>query len=145
MLSLSGMFYSIHSVDYESLMTYFLLLLKELSLEETFPLRSNTNRFIGVSVPSSIPTTTTQSLTLLTSTASLLILEVTPTKGLIFDHPNSEGFETRRLKSKIEQAIFFEGTDEENPLAFKLLRDYKGDLILAAEGVSSEILSSCKL
>lgn len=113
----------------------------ETSLEETFPLRTNTNRFLGVSIPSSAPSAA-QSLTLLTSTASLLTLEVAPTQGLVFDHPGSEGFETRKLKSKIEQAIFFEGEDVDNPLAFKVMNEYKGDLIAAATAVSTEILSS---
>lgn len=113
----------------------------ETSLEETFPLRTNTNRFLGVSIPPSTPSAT-QSLTLLTSTASLLTLEVAPTQALVFDHPGSEGFETRKLKSKIEQAIFFEGDDADNPLAFKVMNEYKGDLIAAAIAVSTEILSS---
>lgn len=113
----------------------------ETTFEETFPLRLNTNRFLGISNPSPIAPSA-NSLTLLTSTASLLSIEVAASRELIFDHPGTEGFETRKLKSKIEQAIFFEGDDADNPLDFHLLPDYKGDLIAAAEAVSSEILSS---
>lgn len=114
----------------------------ESAFEESFPLRSNTNRFLGISNPSPFVLSATQSLTLLTSTASLLSVEITAPQGLIADLPGTEGFKTRKLKSKIEQAVFYGGDAADNPLAFDLLPDFEGDLTAAAEAVSSEILSS---
>lgn len=111
------------------------------TFEETFPLRSSTNRFLGLSTTlaqsAAIPT-----LGLLTSTASIISIEITAPTGLTLDNNNSAATKTRKLKTKIEQAIFF-GTDSaENPLAFDLLPEFEGDLITAAEAVSTEILSS---
>ncbi|CDZ97230.1 Nuclear pore complex, Nup133 component (sc Nup133) [Phaffia rhodozyma] len=48
---------------------------------------------------------------------------------------------TARLKSKLEQAIFF-GDKPENPLSFELHGGYDGNLMQAAEQVSNDILAS---
>lgn len=111
------------------------------ALDEYFPLRSNTSRFLGISTPTS-SSPTSRSLTLLASTASLISIDVTPPQHSFNDLPGSEAYKTRKLKSKIEQAIFYGAPDEDNPLAFDLLPDFQGDLIAAAQAVSSELLSS---
>ncbi|GAA5931821.1 Nup133p [Sporobolomyces koalae] len=132
--------------------------------EENFPLRHNTNRFIGVSSPdylsvSPASSSTSTSLTLLTSTSSLLNLTVTPPSSpLPLSITNtSETYKTRKLKSKIEHAIYFginakstvgkrsqseAATEQENLFKFDLQQDYEGDLAVAAEGVSQDLLSS---
>ncbi|WWC66609.1 uncharacterized protein I206_100512 [Kwoniella pini CBS 10737] len=48
---------------------------------------------------------------------------------------------TARLKSKMEQAVFF-GERSDNPLSFDLPAGFQGDLAEAAEAVSAEIVSS---
>nr|XP_019002973.1 uncharacterized protein I203_04767 [Kwoniella mangroviensis CBS 8507]OCF66434.1 hypothetical protein I203_04767 [Kwoniella mangroviensis CBS 8507] len=48
---------------------------------------------------------------------------------------------TARLKSKMEQAVFF-GERSDNPLSFDLPAGFQGDLAEAAETVSAEIVSS---
>ncbi|GAA5905117.1 Nup133p [Sporobolomyces salmoneus] len=132
--------------------------------EENFPLRHNTNQFIGLSLPSApssrSPASTT--LSLLTSTASLLNLTVTPPASpLPLSITNtSETYKTRKLKSKIEHAIYFgitsssssrkgrtisskeDNEEEENLFKFDLQKDYEGDLAVAAEGVSQDLLAS---
>lgn len=99
------------------------------------------NRFLGISSShpaSNLPIT----LNLLTSTATILSIEITALAGLNLDSKNSAESKTRKLKSKIEQAIFFGSDGADNPLAFDLLPDFEGDLIVAAEAVSAEILAS---
>ncbi|GAA6004642.1 hypothetical protein JCM10207_000965 [Rhodosporidiobolus poonsookiae] len=117
------------------------------SFEESFPLRSTAHRIIGHSLPSHLPnpTSSTSTLSLLTSTPSLLTVSVTAprTRALA---PSSEGLKTRKLQTRLEQAVFF-GTkagegDAENPLAFELHPGYEGDLAKAAEALSAEILAS---
>jgi len=127
--------------------------------EENFPLRHNTNRFIGVSLPSiSSSPSSASTLSLLTSTASLLNLSVTPPAPLPLSVNNtSETYKTRKLKAKIEHAIYFGITstssdkkkksnqnaeEEENLFKFDLQRDYEGDLAVAVEGVSRDLLAS---
>ncbi|GAA6016956.1 hypothetical protein JCM11491_006924 [Sporobolomyces phaffii] len=126
--------------------------------EENFPLRHNTNRFIGVSLPSQhAANSTSTTLSLLTSTAALLNLTVTPPASpLPLSITNtSETYKTRKLKSKIEHAIYFgiaaggkkssraaHEDEEENLFKFDLQRDYEGDLAVAVEGVSQDLLAS---
>lgn len=59
--------------------------------------------------------------------------------------PGTEGYKTRKLKTKLEQAIFYGANDADNPLAFDLLPGFQGDLMAATEAVSSEILASSML
>lgn len=120
---------------------YSSVLSSESNFEESFPLRSNTNRFLGISTPAPSNSSAAASLTLLTSSASLLSIE-TSSDGLPIDGNVVDGFYTRKLKTKIEQAIFFGAADADNPLAFDLLPDFQGDLMAASGAVSSEILSS---
>lgn len=111
--------------------------------EETFPLRINTHRFLGISTPSPAVTAAGKaSLSLLTSTGTVLSIQVTAPQTFSTLAPGSEGYKTRKLKTKIEQAIFYGSNDADNPLAFDLLPDYEGDLMAAAESVSAEILAS---
>lgn len=116
----------------------------ESSFEESFPLRSNTHRFLGVSTPSAPLSSGLETLSLLTSTSTILAIQVSPPALLASFAPGSEGYKTRKLKTKIEQAIFFGASDVENPLAFDLQPDFEGDLISATEAVSAEILASSK-
>ena len=98
--------------------------------EEAFPLRSPTARFIGIStVPPTTSATAARSLTLLTSDATLVSVDVTSAQSFFADQPNLDGYQTRKLKSKIEQAIFFGQAD--NPLRFDLVDGYEGDLTAA--------------
>ncbi|GAA5852763.1 hypothetical protein JCM3766R1_006149 [Sporobolomyces carnicolor] len=121
-------------------------LAQDLPFEENFPLRHNTNRFIGVSSippPSSSPSSSSSTtLSLLTSTCSLLDVTVTlPDSPLPLSITNtSETYKTRKLKSKVEHAIYF-GIDE-NLFKFDLQKDYEGDLAVAVEGVSQDLLAS---
>ncbi|KAI5479591.1 nuclear pore complex protein Nup133 [Pseudohyphozyma bogoriensis] len=119
-----------------------LSLASESTFEEVFPLRSSSNRFLGASVNASTSPNTYPCLSLLTSTASLLTVEVTSVESIQNEQAGSEEHKTRKLKGKIEQGIYFGGNDADNPLAFDLLPDFEGDLIAASEAVSQEILSS---
>ncbi|GAA5989361.1 hypothetical protein JCM10908_001278 [Rhodotorula pacifica] len=114
------------------------------SFEEAFPLRSNSNRFIGASMASYLPPvpTAVQTLSLLTSSASSLTVSVSPPQGNRLIASGSEGYKTRRLQTRLEQAIFFGTQDSENPFAFDLQPDYEGDLAIAAQAVSAGILAS---
>ncbi|GAA5875605.1 hypothetical protein JCM3774_006115 [Rhodotorula dairenensis] len=114
------------------------------SFEEAFPLRSNANRFIGASMPSYLPPvpSAVQALSLLTSSASSLAVTVSPPQGHRLIAAGSEGYKTRRLQTRLEQAIFFGTQDVENPFAFDLQPDYEGDLAVAALAVSAGILAS---
>ena len=49
--------------------------------------------------------------------------------------------QTQRLRARLEQAVFF-GDDAQNPLNFELGVDTEGDLALAAQQVSSDVLAS---
>lgn len=120
-----------------------LLSLAESAFEESFPLRSNTHRFLGLSPPSFVPSPSgIETLSLLTSTSTILVIQVSPPQIAHTFAPGSEGHKTRKLKTKIEQAIYFGAGDEENPLAFDMQPDFEGDLLAATEAVSAEILSS---
>lgn len=111
--------------------------------EEVFPLRSNTHRFLGATQNAAQSTTPgLQTLSLLTTTASILSVHIIASLEIESDAVGSETLKTRRLKKRIEQAIYFGARDADNPLAFDLLPSYEGDLITAAEAVSAEILSS---
>ncbi|BGP29934.1 hypothetical protein JCM10296v2_001686 [Rhodotorula toruloides] len=56
--------------------------------------------------------------------------------------PGTEGYETRRLQTRIEQAVFFGTAEAQNPLALDLQPDFEVDLAVAAVAVSSGILAS---
>ncbi|KDE03357.1 hypothetical protein MVLG_06163 [Microbotryum lychnidis-dioicae p1A1 Lamole] len=112
------------------------------AFEETFPLRNNTNRFLGYSSRSN---NVNEPLVLLTSTPSILSLQLnsaTLPSLATYAAPASEAAKTRQLKVKIEQTVYFGADDATNPLAFDLSPNFEGDLVLAAEAVSSQIASS---
>lgn len=88
-------------------------------------------------VPSAV-----QTISLLTSSASSLAVSVSPPQGHRLIAAGSEGYKTRRLQTRLEQAIFFGTQDVENPFAFDLQPDYEGDLAAAALAVSAGILAS---
>ncbi|BGP22727.1 hypothetical protein JCM10295v2_001618 [Rhodotorula toruloides] len=116
----------------------------ESTFEEAFPLRKNTDRFLGLSMPSYLPSPAAaiETLSLLTSSPSIFSVSVSPPQGHRLLALGTEGYKTRRLQTRIEQAVFF-GTDPaHNPLAFDLQPDFEGDLAVAAVAVSSEILAS---
>lgn len=114
------------------------------SFEEAFPLRNSSNRFIGASMPSYLPPvpSAVESISLLTSSASSLTVTVSPPQGNQLIASGSEGYKTRRLQTRLEQAIFFGTHEVENPFAFDLQPDYEGDLATAALAVSAGILAS---
>lgn len=109
-----------------------------LAFEEAFPLRSSTHRFFGISTPPPNPSITSQTttLSLLSSTPSILSVTVNPAAA-----PRAAP-KTRRLQTRLEQAVFFGGPASDNPLAFDLRPGWEGDLGAAAEAVSREICAS---
>ncbi|KAJ8295400.1 Nucleoporin nup132 [Rhodotorula toruloides] len=114
------------------------------TFEEAFPLRKNTDRFLGLSMPSYLPSPATaiETLSLLTSSPSIFSVSVSPPQGHRLIAPGTEGYKTRRLLTRIEQAVFFGTNEAQNPLAFDLQPDFEGDLAVAAVAVSSGILAS---
>ncbi|EMS25130.1 nuclear pore complex subunit Nup133, putative [Rhodotorula toruloides NP11] len=114
------------------------------TFEEAFPLRKNTDRFLGLSMPSYHPsaTATIETLSLLTSSPSIFSVSVSPPQGHRLVARGTEGYKTRRLQTRIEQAVFFGTNEAQNPLAFDLQPDLEGDLAVAAIAVSSGILAS---
>ncbi|GAA5890992.1 hypothetical protein JCM8208_003123 [Rhodotorula glutinis] len=116
------------------------------SFEEAFPLRQNSTRFIGLSMPSYLPAppSPTETLSLLTSSPSLVTVTVTAPHG---SQPRVapggvEALKTQRLKTRLEQAIFYGTREAENPLAFDIQPDFEGDLAKASTSVSADILAS---
>ncbi|KAL8293054.1 hypothetical protein RQP46_000748 [Phenoliferia psychrophenolica] len=113
--------------------------------EEAFPLRSPTSRFLGLSTRPSTSTppspSSSRSLTLLTSDATLLSVDVVTSLAGGEVGLSTEAYKTRKLKSKIEQAIFY-GGERDNPLLFDLQDGFEGDLTAASLAISSELLSS---
>lgn len=114
----------------------------DLEFEEAFPLRSSTHRFFGLSTPAPTLTSTVASasqlvtVSLLSSTPSILTATVNPAAA-----PRAAP-KTRRLQTRLEQAVFFGGAKSDNPLAFDLRPGWEGDLGAAAEAVSQEICAS---
>jgi hypothetical protein len=111
--------------------------------EEAFHLRVSSHRFLGTSTPvHKRGTNAPLALSLLTSSATTIHVvaseQVAPGREVL----GTEAYKTRRLKKKIEQAVYFGAGNEENALAFDLPADYEGDLVVAAEAVSAEILAS---
>lgn len=88
------------------------------------------------------PAAAVETLSLLTSSPSVFSVNVSPPQGHRLIAPGTEGYKTRRLQTRLEQAIFFGTSEVENPLAFDLQPDFEGDLAVAAVAVSSEILAS---
>ncbi|KAK4053848.1 hypothetical protein OIV83_001504 [Microbotryomycetes sp. JL201] len=115
------------------------------SFEETFPLRSSSERFIGLSTTdaSSAPDGF-GTLSLLTSMASIMTIQISQASISNKHSQESESFKTRKLKTKMEQAIFFGAGPQgnANPLTFVVDPDAPGDLVAAAQSVSSELMSS---
>ncbi|GAA5885246.1 hypothetical protein JCM6882_009536 [Rhodosporidiobolus microsporus] len=115
------------------------------SFEESFPLRNSSNRILGLSLPSYLPTASASSapdvLSLLTSSPSIFSVSVSLPHALA-TIPDK----TRKLQTRLEQAVFFgtpsSAAEGENPLAFDLPPEFEGDLAKAAERVSAEILAS---
>lgn len=108
-------------------------------------MRSNATRFIGHSMPAYLPPvpSSTETLSLLTSSATSLTVTVSPPQGHRLIASGSEGYKTRRLQTRLEQAIFFGTAESENPFAFELQPEtYEGDLASAALAVSAGILAS---
>ncbi|KAK4705783.1 hypothetical protein P7C70_g405, partial [Phenoliferia sp. Uapishka_3] len=109
--------------------------------EDAFPLRSPTSRFIGYSTLPAPPGYASRSLNLLTSDAALIALSVTSIENFYPHQPGTEGYKTSRLKTKIEQAIFY-GEESDNPLSFAVPDGFEGDLTASTLAVSEELLSS---
>ncbi len=108
----------------------------DLDFEEAFPLRSSTHRFFGLSTPPASPSSHLTAISLLSSTPSILTATVSPAAA-----PRAAP-KTRRLQTRLEQAVFFGGSQSDNPLAFDLRPGWEGDLGAAAEAVSLEICAS---
>ncbi|KAM0792359.1 hypothetical protein ACM66B_005039 [Microbotryomycetes sp. NB124-2] len=114
------------------------------TFEEVFPLRSTSQRFIGTSTAdASAIASGTGSLSLLTSMASIMTVQISQAPLPDRRSVDTEAFKTRKLKTKMEQAIFFGAGAEgnTNPLTFVVDADAPGDLVAAAQAVSSELLS----
>ncbi|GEM09537.1 hypothetical protein Rt10032_c08g3554 [Rhodotorula toruloides] len=79
------------------------------TLEEAFPLRKNTDRYLGLSMPSYLPSpaASIETLSLLTSSPSIFSVSVSPSQGHRLVAPGTEGYKSRRLQTRIEQAVFF--------------------------------------
>jgi len=109
-----------------------------LAFEEAFPLRHSTHRFLGLSSSPAAPNAASQTVTLslLSSTPSVLSVTVNPAAA-----PRAAP-KTRRLQTRLEQAVFFGGAKSDNPLAFDLRPGWEGDLGAAAEAVSDDICAS---
>ncbi|GAA5843798.1 hypothetical protein JCM9279_000149 [Rhodotorula babjevae] len=116
------------------------------SFEEAFPLRQNSTRFLGLSMPSYLlaPPSPTETLSLLTSTPSLVTVTVTAPHGSQqrVAPGGVDALKTQRLKTRLEQAIFYGTREAENPLAFDIQPDFEGDLAKASTAVSANILAS---
>ncbi|GAA5979128.1 hypothetical protein JCM11641_008435 [Rhodosporidiobolus odoratus] len=109
--------------------------------EESFPLRSSSTRIVGTSLPAYISPSPSaappaNTLFLLTSTSSTLSVSVVSRPVAVPD-------KTRKLQTRLEQAVFFGSAMEaENPLSFDLQPGFEGDLAKAAVGLSAGILAS---
>ncbi|GAA5922516.1 hypothetical protein JCM3775_005758 [Rhodotorula graminis] len=116
------------------------------SFEEAFPLRQNSTRFLGLSMPSYLPAppSPTETLSLLTSSPSLVTVTVSAPHGSQqrVVPGGVEALKTQRLKTRLEQAIFYGTREAENPLAFDIQPDFEGDLAKASTAVSADILAS---
>lgn len=116
--------------------------LSSIPYEDTITLKdSSTNAFIGVGTAKS--GNHNAALVAMAASGGIMAIEVHPAVAQA-RHQSSIAAATARIKSKLEQAVFF-GDRSENPLTFDLPAGWKGDLSEAAEGVSTEIVSSSKL
>ncbi|WWD09172.1 hypothetical protein V865_007294 [Kwoniella europaea PYCC6329] len=112
--------------------------------EEAITLRdSGRNAFIGASsiIPSSAKKgSSLPSVVAIPAFGGLMSIEALESseRSETFTQTSSA---TARLKSKMEQAVFF-GERSDNPLSFDLPAGFQGDLAEAAETVSAEIVSS---
>jgi len=120
--------------------------LADSTFEEAFPLRQNSTRFLGLSMPTYLaaPLSPTETLSLLTSSPSLVTVTVTAPHGSQqrVAPGGVEALKTQRLKTRLEQAIFYGTREAENPLAFDIQPDFEGDLAKASTAVSADILAS---
>lgn len=119
------------------------------AFEESFPLKAAADRFVGASTTTAM--TKSSSLSLLTSAATLITVDLS-TKPDAFDvAPATTGSATttttrgmdaatRKLKNRLEQAVYFGAETDANALAFDLAPDAPGDLIAAATLVSQDLL-----
>ncbi|ORY21434.1 Non-repetitive/WGA-negative nucleoporin C-terminal-domain-containing protein, partial [Naematelia encephala] len=101
------------------------------------------NAFIGTGLKTSSTSLTKRShlpsLVLMPAIGGLLSVDVSG-EGLQ-ETSSTHSSPTARLKSRIEQAVFF-GDRNDNPLSFDLHDSHEGDVAAAVEAVSEEILSS---
>lgn len=90
------------------------------------------------------PLSPTETLSLLTSSPSLVTVTVTAPHGSQqrVAPGGVEALNTQRLKTRLEQAIFYGTREAENPLAFDIQPDFEGDLAKASTAVSADILAS---
>ncbi|KAL7410733.1 Non-repetitive/WGA-negative nucleoporin C-terminal-domain-containing protein [Mrakia frigida] len=113
----------------------------EAPYEEAITLKDQArNAFLGIGLSSTPTTSDRTEVAVITKESGVLSVGV-KLKGALEDAGDRASTATARLKSKIEQAIFY-GDRPENPLSFQLFAGYDGNLMLAAEQVSTEILSS---
>lgn len=112
-------------------------------LEESVSLRSSNQRFLGFSSPDLSQGHRHTSLSLLTSFESIMSVKLS-TQQRTSAVAENEAWATRKLRVKIEQAIFFGTGDDQNPLAFDLPPNVDGDLVAASESVSSNLLASSR-
>ncbi|WWC58351.1 uncharacterized protein I303_100891 [Kwoniella dejecticola CBS 10117] len=109
-----------------------------ITLKDTGP-----NAFIGagpIVATSSKKGTNLPSIVAIPAFGGLMSIEALEKSGSS-DSPTQTSSATARLKSKMEQAVFF-GERSDNPLSFDLPAGFQGDLAEAAEIVSAEIVSS---
>ncbi|KAK4058799.1 hypothetical protein OIO90_000245 [Microbotryomycetes sp. JL221] len=133
---------------------------RDSTFQEKFSLRSNEQRFLGFSIfKETIEThfeTNMNSISLLTSMGKILLIQIQNLNQIKFiqDRFNKDEFKTNQLKIKIEQSIYFDNsggsdlnsnessTTNDNPLMFVVEPDVEGDVVIASQSVSSQLLSS---
>ncbi|KAL7420109.1 hypothetical protein Q5752_005074 [Cryptotrichosporon argae] len=112
--------------------------LSDTPYEDAIPLKDAVhNAFI--SIGSTSASTKQPSIVAMPATGGLLGIEVHA--GAQNQALSAQAEATARLKSKMEQAVFF-GDRSDNPLTFDLPPGFQGDLAAAAEAVSAEIVAS---
>ncbi|WWC86014.1 uncharacterized protein L201_000885 [Kwoniella dendrophila CBS 6074] len=112
--------------------------------EEAVTLKdSGRNAFIGAGSTSSLTANRESgppSIVAIPVTGGLMSIEALETRAAT-DAFTQSSSATARLKSKMEQAVFF-GERSDNPLSFDLPAGFQGDIAEAADTVSAEIVSS---
>ncbi|OCF44072.1 hypothetical protein I317_02025 [Kwoniella heveanensis CBS 569] len=114
--------------------------------EEAITLKdSGRNAFIGAgsaTSPSSRRGSAVPPVIAIPAAGGLMSIEALESNGTSVSTQHSSA--TARLKSKMEQAVFF-GERSDNPLSFDLPAGFQGDASEAAEAVSAEIVASSSL